>query len=460
MPLLIRNGEIVTATERRRADIFCADETITRIEPGIAPPPGTAIVEAAGKLVFPGFIDPHVHVHLPCMGTRAKDDYVTASRAALIGGTTTFIDMCGPLPDREPVQLLEEWNAQSQGRSACDYSYHMGVREFSPRIAEQLREIVAGGITSFKVLLAYKGTIGISDAALYRTLRLGAELGVITAAHCENETAIAERQAEFIAAGRTGPEWHEPSRPPEVEADGVHHLLTFARLTGAPVYIVHLSCQEALRVALDARQRRQAVWIETLIQYLLLDRACAEQPGFEGAKYVMSPPLRDRSNHAPLWEALRSGEISVVATDHAPFAFATQKRLGEHDFTKIPNGLPGLEDRVNLLWTYGVRTGRIDVHRFVDVASTQPARLFGLYPRKGEIRPGSDADLVVFDPEYRGRLSASTQTSNVDYNPYEGMQIAGRPHVVTVRGEIVVREGKYIGTPGRGRLLRRDRLAT
>lgn len=456
MAILIKGGEIVTATERYVADIFCAGETITRIEPGIAPTPGTEVIDATGKYVFPGFVDPHVHIYLPCMGTFAKDTHETASRAALVGGTTTLIEMLGPDRSQEPLEGFELWLGKAQGHCACDFSFHMTVSRFDERAAEQLREIVRRGISSFKVYLAYKGAFALSDQELYRTLRLARELGVITTAHCENADLIVELQQQLLAEGKRGPEWHHASRPPVVEAEGVHHLLTFAELLDAHVYIVHLSCDEALREAVAGKARGVKVWTETLIQYLLLDKTYAELPDFEGAKYVMSPPLRDRRNQEILWNALREGVISTLATDHAPFDFATQKRMGEGDFTRIPSGLPSIEDRVNAFYTYGVKRGRLDLQRFVDAASTQAAKLFGLYPRKGTIRPGSDADLVIYDPGYRGTISASTHLMNVDYNPFEGMAIEGRPQVVTLRGEVMVREGQIVGPAGRGRLLQRE----
>jgi dihydropyrimidinase len=456
MSLLIKNGEIVTASERYIADIWCEGETITRIDCGIEAPPGAEVIDAAGKYVFPGFIDPHTHIYLPFMGTYAKDTYETGSQAALVGGTTTIFDMCCPARSQEALDGFETWNAQSAGKSACDYSYHMGVTKFDANTEAQLREIVRRGVSSFKIFLAYKGAFGIDDAELYRTLKLAKELGVIVAAHCENETLIAERQKELLAAGLTGPEQHHESRPPLVEAEGVHHLMTFAELLGTAIYIVHLSCEEALDNALAARQRGVRVWVETLIQYLVLDKAYAERPDFEGAKFVMSPPLRDKRNQAVLWNGLRSGLVNTVATDHAPFDFVGQKPMGKEDFTKIPNGIPSLEDRVNLLYTFGVKAGKIDLHTFVNVASTQTAKLFGLFPRKGAIQPGADADLVIYDPEWRGTISAKTQTMNVDYSAFEGWKLEGRPSIVTVRGEVAVREGKFVGRPGRGQFLRRE----
>src|SRR5579863_7609338 len=444
MPLLIKNGEIVTPAERYVADIFCEGETITRIDRNLPAPPGAEIIDATGKYVFPGFIDPHVHIYLPFMGTFSKDTYESGSKAALVGGTTTLIEMCCPSREDEALTGFETWMAQAAGKSACDFTFHMGVTKFDSATETQLREIVRRGISSFKIFLAYKGAFGIDDTELYRTLKLAKELGVIVTAHCENETLVAERQKELLAAGKTGPERHYESRPPIVEAEGVHHLMTFAEMTGAATYIVHLSCKEALDQAMAARQRGVRVAVETLIQYLTLDKSYAEKPKFEGAKYVMSPPLRDQRNQEILWHGLRDGLIQTVATDHAPFDFKTQKTMGKNDFTKIPNGIPSLEERINLLYTYGVKTGKIDLHTFVNVASTQVAKTFDLFPRKGTIQPGADADLVIYDPNYRGKISAKTQSMNLDYSAFEGWKIEGRPSVVTVRGQVAVRDGKFL----------------
>ena len=311
MSLLIKNGEIVTANERYFADIFCENETITRIDKDISAPAGTEVVDATGKYVFPGFIDPHVHIYLPFMGTFSKDNYVTGSQAALIGGTTTLIEMCCPSRKEDTLAGFETWMMQADGKSACDFTFHMGVTKFDEKSDHQLREIVRRGISSFKIFLAYKGAFGIDDVELYRTLKLAKELGVIVTAHCENETLVSERCKELIAAGKTDPGQHHESRPPAVEAEGVHHLMTFAGLTGAATYIVHLSCQEALEQAIAARQRGVRVSVETLIQYLTLDKTYAELPDFEGAKYVMSPPLRDQRNQEILWNGLRDGLIQT-----------------------------------------------------------------------------------------------------------------------------------------------------
>ena len=456
MALLIKHGQIVTASDAYRADIRCDGETISQIASEIKPAAGDVIIDATGKYVFPGFIDPHVHIYLPFMGTFAKDDYDSGSRAALVGGTTTLIEMCCPSRTEEPLAAFELWCSKARGVSACDYTFHMGVSRFDESTPGQLREIVERGISSFKIFLAYQGFFGIDDTELFNTLRLAKELGVIVTAHCENETAVAQLQAQLLATGQREPRHHHPSRPPVVEAEGVHHLMTFAELTGAHVYCVHTSCEQAVQAAEAARRRGVHAWIEAVIPHLVLDHSATETPDFEGAKYVMSTPLRDKKHQPALWNALRHRLISTVATDHAPFDFVGQKDMGRDDFTNIPNGIPSVEDRVNLLYTHGVKTGRIDLNTMVDAASTQAAKLFGLYPQKGTIQLGSDADLVVYDPDYRGMISASTQQMNVDYSAFEGWKLSGRPDTVAVRGKVQVCDGKFVGQLGHGRFLTRQ----
>ncbi|GBD42983.1 D-hydantoinase [bacterium HR40] len=455
MALLIRGGEIVTADSRYRADIWIEDETITRIGPDLPAAPGAEVVDATGKYVFPGFIDPHVHIHLPFMGTFAKDSHETGSIAALVGGTTTYIEMCCPSRADDLLASYELWKSKAEGKSACDYSFHMAVPKFDESTEGELREIVKDGISSFKVFLAYKNFFGVGDEELYRTLQLARELGVITTAHCENAELVARLQQAVLARGITGPEGHEPSRPESVEAEGTHRFVTFLENTGATGYVVHLSCAPALAAAVAGKSRGVPVFVEVVIPHLLLDRSYAERPDFEGAKYVMSPPLRDARNLPVLWNALAHGMIDTVATDHCPFDLA-QKDMGRGDFTKIPNGMPAIEERVKLLWTYGVRRGRLDIHRFVDAASTRAAKLFGLFPKKGTVAVGTDADLVIWDPGWRGRISVASQSTNNDYNPFEGFAVEGRPQVVTVRGKVQVRDGVFVGERGRGRLLRRE----
>ena len=311
------------------------------------------------------------------------------------------------------------------------------------------------GIASFKIFLAYKNFFGVDDGEMYQTMRLAKELGVIVTAHCENAELVGRLQQLLLAQGKTGPEWHEPSRPESVEAEGTNRFATFLGNTGAAGYVVHLSCEGALQAALAAKARGIRLWVESVVPHLLLDKTYAERKGVEGMKHVMSPPLRDKRNQKVLWDGLEAGLVDTVATDHCPFD-TSQKLLGTDAFTQIPNGIPGIEERVPLLYTYGVSRGTLDIHRFVDACSTRAAKLFGLFPRKGTIAVGSDADIVIYDPSHKGKLSAQTQHANCDYNGFEGFEIDGRPSVVTVRGKVQVRDGKFVGERGRGRLLRRE----
>jgi dihydropyrimidinase len=425
-----------------------------RIDQGIDVAPGFKVLDATGKLIFPGFIDPHVHIHLPFMATFAKDTHATASVAALIGGTTTFIEMVCPSRQEDALEGYHIWKKKAEGNSACDYAFHMGVTHFDANTEAQLREIVQDGTASFKIFLSYKNFFGVTDEEMFHTLKLAAELGVITTAHCENAELVSQLQQLLIAERKTGPEWHEPSRPEAVEAEGTTRFATFVEETGATGYVVHLSCAPALRTAVEAKLRGVKLHIESVVPHFLLDKSYAERPGVEGMKHVMSPPLRDKRNQAALWRALERGLIDTVGTDHCPFDIG-QKLLGAKAFTQIPNGIPGLEERVNLMYTYGVQRGGLDIHRFVDALSTRAAKLFGLYPRKGTIAVGSDADLVVYDTGYRGTISVTTQHTNNDYNGFEGFVIEGRPSIVTVRGKVQVRDGVFVGEQGRGKFLRR-----
>ncbi|MEN0109378.1 MAG: dihydropyrimidinase [Planctomycetota bacterium] len=456
--LLVRGGRVVTPAINAVTDVLCVGEKVVALGDRLTAPADAEVIDATGKLVFPGFIDPHVHIHLPFMGTHAKDTYETASTSALVGGTTTLIEMVCPARGDDPVEAYRLWKSKAEGLSACDYTFHMGVTRFDEGTEAAIREVVADGTASLKVFLAYPGAFGVSDDELYQTLRLAKELGVIVTAHCENASIVARRQAELLAEGKTGPEWHEPSRPVEVETEGVERLMAFAELTGAHVYVVHTSCEPAVRAASAAQLRGVRAWVETVIPYLTLDSTAAERSGddgFEGAKYVMSPPIRSAEHGEALWKALASGAVSTVATDHAPFDYAGQKEMGRGDFTKIPNGIPSVEHRVDLLYTFGVATGRIDLATFVASASTNAAKLFGLYPRKGTIAPGSDADLVIYDPEHRGVISAATHHMATDYSAFEGTELRGRSELVTVRGEVAVRDGEFVGRHGHGQFLAR-----
>jgi dihydropyrimidinase len=455
MALVIKNGEIVTVGSRLHRDIYVENETITRIGKDLETPPNAEVIDATGKLVFPGFIDPHVHIYLPFMATFAKDTHETGSIAALIGGTTTYIEMCCPNRNDDALEGYQLWKAKAEGKSACDYAFHMSVTKFVNETEAQLTQIVADGTASFKIFLAYKNFFGVDDGEMYQTLELAKRLGVIVTAHCENAELVARLQQKLVGEGKTGPEWHEPSRPESVEAEGTGRFATFLENTGATGYVVHLSCEKALHAALEAKSHGVKIHVESVLPHFLLDKSYAERPGVEGMKHVMSPPLRAKHNQAALWNALAAGSIDTVGTDHCPFD-TEQKLLGKDSFVNIPNGIPGIEDRVNLLYTHGVKRERLELDRFVGAVSTQAARLFGLYPRKGTIVVGSDADLVVYDTNYRGVVSAKAHHVNNDYSGFEGMPIEGRPSVVTVRGKVQVRDGKFVGERGRGKMLKRE----
>ena len=366
---------------------MCSPKTrrLRRIGRNLDAPPGSEVVDAMGKYVFPGFVDPHVHIYLPFMATFAKDTHQTASVAALCGGTTTFIEMCCPSRHDDALAGYQLWKSKAEGNSACDYSFHMSVTKFGEQTADELTEIVRDGITSFKIFLSYKNFFGVDDNEMYQTLALAKKLGVIVTAHCENAELVARLQEKLLSEGKIGPEWHEPSRPESVEAEGTNRFATFLQNTDATGYVVHLSCQPALNAALAAKARGVKLYVESVIPHLLLDKSYAERPGVEGMKHVMSPPLREKANQDVLWTALANGFIDTVGTDHCPFDIG-QKLLGKDAFTQIPNGIPGIEERVELLFTYGVNRGKIDIHRFVNVASTRPAKLFGLIPEKGNNR--------------------------------------------------------------------------
>jgi dihydropyrimidinase len=403
--------------------------------------------------VLPGFIDPHVHAYLRLPGTRAKSDYVNCTRAALMGGTTCIMDFAGSGMEENLSESWALWRRQAEGHASCDYLWHMTVTRFNDEIRRELERLVAGGLKSIKVYLAYKPTLAISDVDLFQVLEFAAAHDVVVMAHCENADLIPFFQQRLLAEGKTGPEWQEPSRPAFVEAEGVARFLTLASAVGAKAYVVHVSCAQALAVTEAFRGKMRDLYVETMIHYLCLDQSYAERPGFEGAKWVLAPPLREKANQAVLWAALADGRVDTLGSDHCPFDFKGQKERGRGDFTKIPNGIGGVEERVALAYTEGVCTGRLSLERLVEVASTAPARIFGLYPQKGTLQEGSDADLVVWNPQTKQILSQRTQSLDTDYNPYEGKVVRGAPDVVMLRGEVMVRNGQFIGTPGRGRHL-------
>ena len=436
-------------------DIGINGETITHIKEGEGLEGGHEI-DASGKCVFPGFIDPHVHIHLPFMGTNAIDDHESATKAALVGGTTTVIEMICPGPDDEPLAAFNEWKELAQAGACCDYSFHLAVVRFDELAKEQLRQLVHDeGVQSFKIFLAYKGALNISDEHLLELMQLAKELGVTITAHCENADSIDIMQKQFLEEGKTGPEWHEPSRPRSVEAGGVQHLCEFAENTGATVYIVHTSCGEAVHRAMEAKARGVDVTVEAVIPHLVLDKTYAERPDFEGAKFVMSPPLRDVEEHVALWNGLADGSVSTVGTDHAPFNFQGQKDMGTEAFTLIPNGIPSIQERVDLVHTYGVCTGKIDMQTMVNACSSKVAKTFSMYPRKGAIAVGSDADIVVYDTKFVGTFQHEDGLSKIDYSGFEGMERCGRADFVLLRGNIVAERGKFVGETAAGTYIAR-----
>ena len=452
---VIKGGTIYTPERTFVGDIGISDEKIAQIKEdgGLE---GTHTIDATGKCVYPGFIDPHVHIHLPFMGTNAIDDHESATKAALVGGTTTIIEMICPGPDDEPAHAFAEWKELAVAGCCCDFTFHLAVVRFDELAKQQLQELVSNeGVQSFKIFLAYKGALDISDEDLLELMHMCKELEVTLTAHCENAESIDAMQTQLIDEGKTATEWHEKSRPRNVEAGGVNHLCSFAEKTGATIYVVHTSCGEAVNRAMEAHDRGVYVTLESVVPHLVLDSTYAERPNFEGAKFVMSPPLRDKEEHEALWGGLADGSISTIGTDHAPFNFRGQKDMGKDNFTLIPNGIPSIQERVDLVHTYGVCTGKIDIRKMVEVCSSNVAKIFNMYPRKGALAVGSDADIVIYDQEFVGTFTHEDGLSNIDYSGFEGMERKGRSDVVLLRGKVVAKQGKYVGDVGEGEYIAR-----
>ena len=453
---LVRNGLVVTASESGVADLYVDGGKVALIGQGLSLPADT-VVDASGCLVIPGGIDAHTHLDMPAGDLVSADDFETGTRAAAFGGTTTVVDFATPEPGQSLLAAKETWMRKAEGKAGIDYGFHMAVREVDDaRLAEMARLTRDEGVTSFKLYLAYPGVLQVDDASFFRALLGARECGALTLVHAENGGVIDVLVRRALARGETAPRFHALTRPPETEAEATARAIALAGMAGAPLYVVHLSCAAALGHVAAARDRGLPVFAETCPQYLFLSIADYDRPGFEGARYVMSPPLREAADQEALWTGLRGGDLQVVSTDHCPFTLA-EKARGEGDFSRIPNGAPGIETRMMLLWDGGVRPGRIDPQRFVELTASAPARIFGLWPRKGTIAVGSDADLVVWDPEREVRLSAETLHMRVDHNPYEGRVVHGGPAVVLSRGEVVVDRGEWKGRPGRGQFLKRQR---
>lgn len=453
MSTLIQNGTLVLPTGLTKADLRIADGKITEIGPCL-PLGDSAPVDAAGKLIFPGFIDTHTHFEMnKGLPNETADDWVTGTRAAVVGGTTCVLDFAEPLRGCSLASALDTWHGRADGRASCHYSFHMTIKDWDPRIRAELKDMTAAGITSYKVYLAYDN-LRVSDAAAYEVIRAVGEEGGVLGCHCENGDLVTEGIRAQKAAGHMGPSAHPRSRPPLVEAEAIDRWLSIAELAGYPVNIVHLSTRRGLEVARAARSRGQELYIESCPQYLLLNESKYQLSGFESAKFVLSPPLRAAADNAALWEALAAGEVDTMGTDHCSFDYDGVKTLGRDDFSKIPNGMPGVEHRPVLMYTAGVAAGRITAVDMARVLAENPARLFGMYPHKGVLAVGSDADIVVWDPSARWTISVENQTQNVDYTPYEGCSVQGRAESVYLGGERVVEGGRLV-RENRGGFVRR-----
>lgn len=457
MSVLIKNGRVITACDDYQADLFIENEKISLIGADLSMP-ADQVIDASGKYVIPGGIDPHTHLDMPFMGTVSSDDFLTGTRAAACGGTTTIIDFAIQARGHSALEGLETWHAKAAGKTAIDYGFHMILTDTEGDRISELKTLVDEGVTSYKLFMAYPGALYMDDANIYRTMREAGENGAVICMHAENGIVIDEIIRNAVAAGNTEPRWHSITRPDRMEAEAVHRTIAIGEVAEVPVYIVHLTSAAALEQVAMARNDGQAVFAETCPQYLFLDDSYYEKQNFEGAKYVMSPPLREKWNQVELWTGLETGNLQVVSTDHCTFRFKDQKQMGRDLFTKIPNGAPGIENRMSLIHQGGVVDGRFSLNRFVEVTSTAAAKMFGLYPRKGTIAVGSDADIVIFNPHRRETISVNnpvTHHMNVDYNAYEGMDVTGISETVLSRGKVVVEENQYVGRPGDGQFIKR-----
>lgn len=452
---IIRNGTIVTAADTYQADVLIEDGIIKQIGLGLTAE-GAEIVDAAGKYVFPGGVDPHTHLDMPFGGTVTADDFESGTRAAAFGGTTTIIDFCLTDKGKPLSDSLHKWHAKADGKAVIDYSFHLMISEINDAVLAELPSIVKDeGITSFKVFMAYKNVFQADDGTLYRTMLSAKELGAMVMVHAENGDVIEFLVEKALAEGNTDPIYHALTRPSAIEGEATARAAALAELTGARLYVVHVTCAEAVKAISEARTRGVDVWGETCPQYLVLDQSYLALPDFEGAKYVWSPPLREKSHQEVLWNALITGQLQTLGSDQCSFNFKGQKDLGLGDFSKIPNGGPVIEDRFSILYSEGVAKGRLTLNQFVDIVATRNAKLFGLFPRKGTIAVGSDADIVIFDPSAERTISAESHHMNVDYNPFEGIQVSGVPVSVLSRGEFVIRNQAYVGTAGTGQFVKR-----
>jgi dihydropyrimidinase len=458
MSLLIKGGRVVTAADDYVADVFVDDERISLIGEDLDVAADRTI-DATGKYVLPGCIDPHTHLDMPFGGTVTIDDVESGQTSAAFGGTTCHVDFVIQGQGQTFAQALEGWRAKAAGKQVIDMGYHMAVTDLkSGGTLEELATLPDQGVTSYKLFMAYKGALMVDDETLYRTMEVAAQTGALVMVHAENGDVIDVLVKQALEAGNTEPLYHALTRPPEAEGEATNRAIQLAHLAGAPLYVVHVTCREAVEPIARAREAGWNVWGETCTQYFFNSLDDIAKPNFEGAKYVYSPPVRDKANWDVLWNAVRTDALSVISTDHCAFLFDGQKTLGKDDFSKIPNGGPGLENRLQMIHEFGVRAGRISLNRMVELLATNPAKLFGLYPRKGTIAVGSDADIVVFDPEKQVTLSAKTHHSKADYSLYEGTAVTGAPETVILRGNVLVDGGELVASPGIGQFVARARF--
>jgi dihydropyrimidinase len=458
MSLLITNGRVITATDDYVADVFCENGTIAAIGKDLPSHRFQAqrTIDASGKYVMPGGIDVHTHLDMPFGGTCSSDDFETGTIAAAFGGTTSLVDFAIQYRGKTMRHALDDWMAKAAGKAAIDYSFHMIVTELADAgLADMDTMVRAEGITSFKLFMAYPGIFMVDDATIFRALQRTGENGGLVCMHAENGGVIDVLVQEALRRGEKAPKYHALTRPPRAEGEATGRAIALAEMARVPIYIVHLSSADALEKVKQARDLGLPAYAETCPQYLFLSYDNYEEPGFEGAKYVMSPPLREKWHQDVLWKGLAKNDLQVISTDHCPFCMNEQKELGKDDFSRIPNGAPGIETRLTLVHDGGVRAGRISLNRFVELCSTTPARMFGLFPRKGTIAVGSDADIVVFDPEAKQTLGVKTLHMRVDYNPYEGTLVQGTPSVVISNGAVIIEAGTFVGKKGAGRFIKR-----
>ena len=456
MATIITNGEIITAADRYHADLRIEDGVITTIGKALPVADGDTVIDAAGRWIIPGGVDVHTHLDMPFMGTMSSDDFYTGTRAAAYGGTTSIVDFAISFRGQDYDEVLDTWMAKARGKAVFDYGLHMAMTWYdTPEAKAGVQSCIERGVSSFKTFMAYKGVLGVEDPELFDFMRDMGPLGVPVSMHAENGSIVESMQKAFVEQGKLTPEYHGLSRPSGVEGEATASAIALARYADCKLYIVHLTCQEALDAVREARQRGQAVYAETCPQYLMFDDEVYRRPDFEGAKWVMSPPIRPEGHQETLWAGLADGSLQAVATDHCPFDFETQKQMGRDNFCKIPNGAPGIGDRMGVMYSFGVKTGRIDVHKWIDTCCTFPARFFDMFPRKGTIAVGSDADVVIFDPTTAYTMGVAKSEHNCDYNAYEGMQGHGSFDMVFSRGRLLWDHGEWKGSAGMGAFMKR-----